>query len=63
MKDKQCPSANDDVDFKVLLNEIIEKDAYKSDYENITSALLFDKVSYNEAVKSLEKILDIALFD
>lgn len=61
--DKQCSSANDDVNFKALLNEIIEKEVYKSDYENITSALLFEKLSYNEAVMALEKILDSELFD
>ena len=31
--DKKCPSANDNVNLKALLNEIIEKDVYKSDYE------------------------------
>lgn len=60
--DKQCPSANDEINFKSLLNEIIEKEAYKSDYENITSALLFEKLTYEEAIKSLEKILQSELF-
>lgn len=61
--DKQCPSANDDVNFKALLGEIIEKEAYRSDYEAITSALLFEKLSYYEAVTALEKILNSKLFD
>ncbi len=61
--DKQCPSANDDVDFKALLGEIIEKEAYRSDYETITSALLFERLSYDEAVTTLEKILKSVLFD
>lgn len=61
--DKQCPSANDDVNFKSLLGEIIEKEAYRSDYETITSALLFERLSYDEAVTALERILNSKLFD
>ena len=61
--DKQCPSANDDVNFKMLLQDIIEKKAYKSDYDNITSALLFEKLNYDTAVMALEKILKSDLFD
>lgn len=61
--DKQCPSANDDVNFKMLLGEIIEKEAYRSDYETITSALLFERLSYDEAVTALQKILNSKLFD
>ena len=61
--DKKCPSANDNVNLKALLNEIIEKDVYKSDYEKITSALLFEKLSYDDAVKALEQIVNSNLFD
>lgn len=61
--DKQCPSANDDVNFKALLGEIIKKEAYRPDYENITFALLFEKLSYDDAVTALEKILNSKLFD
>lgn len=61
--DKQCPSANDDVNFKELLCEIIEKEAYKPDYDNITSALLFEKVPYATAIKALERIVDSGLLD
>lgn len=61
--DKKCPSANDNVNFKALLNEIIEKDVYKSDYEKITSALLFEKLSYDDAIKALEQIVNSNLFD
>lgn len=61
--DKQCLSANDDVNFKELLREIIQKEAYKSDYENITSALLFERVPYSVAIKSLESIINSTLFE
>lgn len=63
MNDKQCLSAKEDVNFKKLLTEIIENDVYKSDYENITSKLLFEKLSYSTAVRSLEEILKSELFD
>lgn len=63
MNDKQCPSAKEDVDFKKLLADIVAKDVYKSDYENITSGLLFEKLPYDTAVKSLEEILQSELFD
>lgn len=63
MNDKQCLSAKEDVNFKKLLTKIIENDVYKSDYENITSKLLFENVSYSTAVKSLEEILQSELFD
>ena len=36
-----CPSAKDNVDVTGILNEIIEKQVYKKDYEEITFGLLF----------------------
>ena len=51
------------MNFKALLGEIIKKEAYRPDYENITFALLFEKLSYDDAVTALEKILNSKLFD
>ena len=45
-----CSSAQDGVDLKSLLQEIVDKNAYKDDYESITEGLLFEKVFYNEAI-------------
>lgn len=36
-------SAQDDVNIKKCIEEIIKKDIYKKDYENITVPLIFDK--------------------
>ena len=37
--------------------------SFVKDYENITFALLFEKLSYDDAVTALEKILNSKLFD
>ena len=59
---KVCLSAQDGVDIKSLLKEIIDKDVYKSDYESITSSLLFEEVEYRAAVRALQIIIDSELF-
>ncbi len=53
-----CLSAQDGVDIRKLLKEIVEKQVYKNDYETITTALLFEEVQYEEAIKSVKKIVD-----
>jgi len=40
------------------LREIISKDVYKEDYENVTMPLLFRKVPYDEAISSLRTAVD-----
>lgn len=55
---KQCLSAEDDIDLKKLLQEIIDKGAYREDYETITETLLFETVTYEEAIKTLQKICE-----
>lgn len=59
---EQCRSAKDGIDMNVLLQEIIDKDIYKKDYENITEKMLFEDVSYATAIKTLQKIVDYKLF-
>ncbi len=59
---KQCHSAKDGIDMNVLLQEIIDKDIYKNDYEDITAKLLFEAVPYATAIKTLQKIVDYRLF-
>ena len=53
-----CLSAQDGVDIAKLLREIIDKKVYKEDYEGITSALLFEPVEYDTAIKALETVLE-----
>lgn len=61
-KHKTCLSAQDGVDINSLLQEIIDKDVYKSDYESITSSLLFEEIEYHTVVKALQIIIDSKLF-
>ena len=59
---EQCHSAKDGIDMNALLQEIIDKDIYKKDYEDITSKMLFEDVPYSTAIKALQKIVDYKLF-
>lgn len=56
-------SAQNNVDIKRILQEIIDKNIYKKDYNTITKSLLFEKVSYETVIKSLQDILSKGLFD
>lgn len=58
-----CPSAKDNCQLQALLHEIIDKDIYKEDYEEITSKLLFEKVTYTTVISSLEEISELAIWD
>lgn len=53
-----CLSAKSDIDLKKVLMEITERDIYKSDYNKITKLLIFENVDYDEAMKSLQKIIN-----
>ena len=57
-----CLSAADDVDMNALLREIADKEIYRKDYENTTQSLLFEKVTYPEAAKALETIIESKIF-
>ena len=59
---KTCLSAQDDVNMNSLISEIISTDAYRSDYEYVTSALLFKPVDYDVAIKVLDKVLKANIF-
>ena len=59
---KTCLSAQEGVDMNDLLRQIIDSDAYRSDYDQITSALLFEDVSYSTAITALQHIIDSHVF-
>ena len=59
---KTCLSVQDGVDMKELLGEIIDKDVYREDYENVTETLLFEPLPYRDAIGALAKIRDSGLF-
>ena len=58
-----CFSAQEGVNLKELLQRIVNENSYKRDYETITVGLLFEEVSYNEAICSLQKVIDSNLLD
>lgn len=58
-----CLSAQSGVDIKTLIQEIMDKDIYKNDYETITSGLLFEEVTYSEAKDAVRKIINSGVFD
>ena len=55
-------SARDGVIINDLLSEIISKDFYKNDYDNVTMPLLNKPYSYDDAIKSLKIIIDKNIF-
>lgn len=57
-----CLSAQEGVDMQALLKQIVDEAAYKADYENITMALLFEKVDYATAIKAVTKIIESGIF-
>lgn len=59
---KTCLSAQENVDMNLLLKEILENKSYKEDYENITLALLFKPVKYEEAISAVDKVIKEKLF-
>lgn len=56
-------SVQDNVDIKQVLREIIDKRVYENDYNDITSALLFEDISYETAIQALKTIIRSNLFD
>lgn len=62
-KTRFCTSAKSEKTIGQLLNEIVEKDIYKSDFNNVTAQLLFEKVTYEQAIETLENIIDSRFFD
>lgn len=58
-----CLSAQSQINLKVLLQKIIDENAYKSDYETVTAGLLFENVTYNTAINTLQKIVNSGLLD
>ena len=58
-----CPSAKEGVCVTDILNEIIESQAYKSDYEDITLSLLFIPESYETVVQGIKRLVDSGIWD
>jgi hypothetical protein len=59
---KTCLSAQDGVSLTNVLTEILDNHFYEHDFKRITKDLLFDGVTYKEAVGVLDKIITDGYF-
>ena len=44
------------MEIKDVLDEIIDKEVYKNDYDSITSLLICEKLEYEEAITALKTV-------
>ena len=58
-----CPSAQSEVNVPDMLNFLIRNEIYKDDYENVTSRILEEKVSYEVAIEAVRKIAMSGMFE
>lgn len=58
-----CPSEKENVCVTDILYEIIEKETYKKDYEEITLGLLFVPETYDTVIQSIKKIADSGIWN
>ena len=60
---KNNPAAQPEYDIPAMLKGIISSRFYESDYNNITKKLLYEDVSYEEAIsKEIAQIADMDIF-
>ena len=59
---KMCQSAQPGINVSEVINTVIKNDIYKKDYFEITRDLLFENVSYHEAMNTLKAIMDTGIF-
>lgn len=57
-----CPSAKDGVDVPDLLKKIIEENAYRPDYNNVTEKLLEEDLKYDDVIVALKTITENGMF-
>ena len=53
-----CPSAKEGVCVTDILNEMMESQAYRKDYEDITLGLLFVPETYDTVIQSIKQLAD-----
>ena len=58
-----CPSAMEEVSVTNILYEIVDKQVYKMDYENITLGLLFIPVTYQAVIQSIRQLAESGMWD
>ena len=57
-----CVSAQNNADIPALLEQVIETECYKKDYEEHTRTMLYTPCNYEEAITGLKKIIDSGMF-
>lgn len=57
-----CYTAQDQYNINLLLEDIINKKTYYKDYQEVTKKVLFEDVTYEEAISSIRKIIDSNIF-
>jgi hypothetical protein len=57
-----CPSAQPDVDVNLLLEKIVEEEAYQSDYVGITVYFQNKPLDYDTAIGVIQKIIESRVF-
>jgi predicted nucleotidyltransferase component of viral defense system len=63
IKSKNNPSAQMKYNIENILKSIIEERFFEKDYNDITTGLLYEQVSYYEAVSNgIEKVIDLHIF-
>ena len=58
-----CPSAQPEVNVPQMLDFLVKNEIYKEDYENITSRILEENVSYDTAIEAMRKIAASEMFE
>ena len=57
-----CPSAQKEVCINDILQEIVDKEIYRNDYEAITGGLLFTYLPYETVIGGIREIIDKGYF-
>ena len=58
-----CPSAKEGVCVTNILNEIIDSQVYRKDYEDITLGLLFVPETYDTVIQSMKQLADCGIWN
>lgn len=61
-RNRTCLSAQDGVDVPEVLKSIINTEFFKKDYDRTTLKLLSKPISYEDAIKSLQTVIDSEIF-
>jgi hypothetical protein len=57
-----CISAIPEININTILDEIIQNNTYREDYNKLTVQLLGENITYDETIISLKEIIDHKIF-